>query len=383
MKILQVVQKPQRRGAEIFARQLSERLRVVGHEVRTAYLYPHAGDNSLPLHASDEILDGREHHCFERIPGIHPSLLRRLKRLIARWQPDIVQVNGGRTLKYGAAAATGSQPHRWALIYRSIGQPQRWFRGSFHRGVYSSLVLPRVHGVVSVSSSTLETLNELYDLAMPTARIPCAVDPDSLAPSSPRAVIRREADTPQEARVVLYVGSLSAEKRVDRLLRVVKTARRTIPNLHLWIVGEGPLRSALEAQVKASSLEPCVRFIGVQNEVSNYMRAADLVALTSDTEGMPAVVLEAGLLERAVVTTRVGGLSECILDGTTGLLVERNDEIGFAQSIVQLFQQPDRLHTLGTTARQWIEDNFVIAQIAEQYEAFYRHVLCGHALRSN
>jgi glycosyltransferase involved in cell wall biosynthesis len=232
-----------------------------------------------------------------------------------------------------------------------------------------------VHGVVSVSSSTLETLNELYDLAIPTTRIPCAVDPDSLVPSSPRAVIRRKADTPLEARVVLYVGSLSVEKRVDRLIRIVTTARRTIPNLYLWIVGEGPKRAALEMQVKASSLEPCVRFMGVQNEVSNYMSAADLVALTSDTEGMPAVVLEAGLLERPVVTTRVGGLNECILDGRTGMLIERHDEAGFSQSIVDLLQRPDRLQGFGRAAKQWIEQNFVIARVAEQYETFYQRVL--------
>ncbi len=375
LRILQIVQKPQRRGAEIFALQLSERLRLIGHEVRTAYLYTHAGENPLPLATNDSVLGGREHHHFEKIPGVHPILLRRLKGVIADWQPDIVQVNGGRTLKYGAAAAFGSQSHPWVLIYRNIGQPRRWVRGWLHHRLYSWLVMPQVHGVVGVSSSTLKALNELYNLTVPTAQIPCAVDPHSLVTSSSPTVVRRQAQTPPEARVVLYVGCLSPEKRVDRLLRIIETARRTIPNLYLWIVGEGPNRAALEMQVQALSLGECVRFMGVQHQVSNYMGAADLIALTSDTEGMPAVVLEAGLLQRAVVTTRVGGLSECVLDGRTGILIERNDEMAFAQAIIQLLQQPEHLQGLGNAARKWIEQNFVIARIAEQYEAFYRDVL--------
>ena len=374
MKILQIVQKPQRRGAEIFASQLSERLRVTGHDVRTAYLYPHRGGNSLPLSENDSVLNGSEHHCFEQIPGIHPVLLRRLRRVIADWRPDIVQVNGGRTLKYGAAVKAMSGQPAWVLVYRSIGQPANWVRRGLQRRVYSSLVMPQVDGIVAVSSATRHALTQLYELTVPIACIPRAVDPAALVPRSPATAIRQEAKTPGDAPVVLYVGSLTAEKRLDRLLRVVAKVQAHVPNLALWIIGDGPTRAALELQVRTLSLDS-VWFGGVKDDVASYMHAANVVTLTSDTEGTPGVVLEAGILKRPVVATRVGGVSECLVDGCTGIVVNRDDETAFADALTALLNDPDLRRRLGCAAGKWIEERFALGQIAEQYEAFYTDVL--------
>jgi glycosyltransferase involved in cell wall biosynthesis len=374
MKILQVVQKPQRRGAEIFAGQLSGQLESMGHSVRTAYLYPHQGKNGLRVNSDDSLLDGREEHYLEKVPGIHFSLLGRLSRVIGDWQPDVVQVNGGRTLKYGAAAATTHRRTPWVLIYRSIGQPGNWVRGGLHRKFYSRFIMPRVDGIVAVSAATQRALGELYDLSAPIVHIPRAVDPRSLVPMSTRAEIRRLARTPHDAPVVLYVGSLTNEKRLDRLIRIAANVTRSLPALRIWIVGEGPNRVELETQARDLSIHSGVRFLGVRDDVASYMNAADVLALTSDTEGMPGVVLEAGILRRTVVATRVGGVSECVLHEQTGLVVERNDEDGFAQSLLDILQRPDRLRTLGDAAAKWIESHFTIGRIADQYEDFYESV---------
>jgi glycosyltransferase involved in cell wall biosynthesis len=374
MNILQVVQKPQRRGAETFALQLSWELKCAGHKVRTVYLYGHEGENALPLTDDDTVLGGREHHCFEKVPGVHPALLWRLRRVIEETQPDVVQVNGGRTVKYGAAIAAQSKKRPWVLIYRCIGQPRYWRNGLRH-AFYSRLVLPRLDGVISVSGSTLEAVEQLYELSVPAVCIPCAVDPKVVAPTIDRDVIRQRTGTPLDAPVVVCVGSLSQEKRLDRLLRAAAAVKERIPALHVWIVGDGPLRHALASEVRTSSLAHCVRFLGVQNQVANYMNAADLVALTSDSEGMPAVLLEAGLLGLPVVATRVGGVAECVLDGETGVLVEPGDDQSLSDALGSLLQQPERLHRLGTTAKTWIERTFTINRVAKQYSSFYERVL--------
>jgi glycosyltransferase involved in cell wall biosynthesis len=156
---------------------------------------------------------------------------------------------------------------------------------------------------------------------------------------------------------------------------VAAAVKPRVPDFHLWIVGDGPIRSALETQVRTLSLTNCVHFIGVQDEVANYMNAADIVALTSDTEGMPGVILEAGILRRPVVATRVGGVSECVLDGQTGILVEQDDETGFAKTLGDLLQRPECLRGLGDAAGKWVEENFTVSHIAEQYEIFYEDTL--------
>jgi glycosyltransferase involved in cell wall biosynthesis len=376
MKILQLVQKPQRRGAEVFARQLNQELRSAGHTVSTAYLYPHQAENPLPIHDGDVVLGGREHHYLEKLPGVHPMLVWRLQQFIDKTKPDVVQLNGGQTVKYGAAASGIRRRRSWVVIYRNIGQPQDWIRGWRHK-MYSALVMPNVDGVVGVSAVTLQAVQALYRLSVPAVRIPCAIDTTALVSTAARSAVRLEATTPPDAPVVVWIGSLTREKRVDRLIRVIEIAKRAIPDLHLWIVGGGPLRASLEQQVRAAGLSSCIRFLGVQHQVANFLNAADIAALTSDTEGMPAVLLEAGALGLPVVTTRVGGVAECVLDGKTGILVERNDEGAFANAIRDLVALPESRRRLGSAARSWVEQNFTMAPVARQYAAFYRQVLAA------
>ena len=374
MRILQVVQKPQRRGAEVFAQQLCQELRSEGHEVRTAYLYPHDVEGALPLAEHDKVLGGREHHYFETIPGVHPLLLQRLKRFIDEMQPDVVQVNGGRTVKYGAAAAVGRRS--WILIYRNIGQPGYWIDGWRHQ-LYSRMIMPRLDGVIGVSGRTLQAVKELYSVSVPTVRIPCAVDPRALVPTIESHFIRRQMTTPLEAPLIVWAGSMTDEKRIDRLIRTTIIVKQSLPNLHLWIVGDGPLRRGLEAEIQASPLAASVRVPGAQKHIANYMNAADVVALTSDTEGMPAVLLEAGLLGKPVVATRVGGVCECVLNGETGMLVGTDDEQGFAAAVASLLKRPDLRSRMGSAAKAWVQQNFTIGRVAPQYAAFYQRVLVG------
>jgi len=370
MNVLQLVQKPQRRGAEIFAQQLSRQLRALGHAVTTAYLYPCDDECGLALDSGDTVLGGFERHAFERIPGVHPLLVWRLRRFIETRQPDVVQVNGGRTLKYGAAAAAAQPGRRWSLVYRNIGQPQDWVRGVRYH-FYSHMVMPRVDAVVGVSANGVRAINDLYRLSVPTTCIPCAVDAGAIVNTVERTAIRAETGTPNAAPVIVSVGSLSAEKRFDRLLRAAANVLRAIPDLHVWIIGSGPLRRELEAEARALTLDSRVRFLGVKKNVADYMAAGDVVALTSDTEGMPATVLEAGLLGLPVVATRVGGLSECVLDGETGILVDRNNEDGLANALRDLLLQPERRQQMGRAAHEWVERNFLMSQVARRYSAFY------------
>lgn len=373
MKILQLVNKPQRRGAEIFASQLGAALCRQGHETRTAYLYPHPEPNALPLQPDDYMLAGRAGHPLEKA-GLQPRLLQNLRRVIAAFQPDVVQVGGGRTVKYGALASLFYPARRWILICRNIGQAGDWVNGWPHRLVYRRLVMPRVDGVVSVTQANLEDFRALYQLPAPMTCIPTGIEPDSLRPGRSRAAVRRETNTPPEAPVVLFVGSLSPAKRPDRLLRVVRQAVAHRPDLHLWLIGDGPLRAELEQQAAALGLAGQVRFLGVRSDVGDYMQAAALLLLTSDSEGIPRVILEAGLMGLPVVSSRVGGIAEFVVSGQTGLLAPPEAEDELAQAVVQLLDAPDARREMGQQAQALIEANYTTAHIARQYLAFYRQV---------
>lgn len=374
MRILQLVSKPQRRGAEIFALQLGTALRDQGNAVRTVYLYPYRREDALPLRADDCLLAGPERPRLEKMPGFDPARLLALRRLIRQFQPDVVQVGGGRTVKYGALAALFEPGRRWRLICRNIGQASDWLRDGAGRLVYQKLVMPRMDGVVSVTQATLEDFQRLYRPAVPIIWISTGIDPDSLASDRDRTAIRRELDVSPDAPVALFVGRLIPAKRPDRLLRVAQQVIEQEPAFVLWLVGDGPLRAEVERQAEQAGLGDRVRFLGAQSEVGAYMKAADLFLLTSDSEGIPRVILEAGLMRLPVVSASVGGIPEFVRQGETGLLAAPADETGLAQAVLTLAQQPEKRERMGRQAQAFIRANYTMDKIAQKYMDFYRHV---------
>lgn len=375
LRVLQLVQKPQRRGAEIFAHQLTAALRQQGHTVHIAYLYPFAGDAPLPLANGDLVLGGREKHPAEKVPGFHPGLLRRLLRTVRELSPTVVQVNGGRALKYGALARGVDAAGGWSLLYRNIGEPQRWVRGSARRWVYRRLLIPRLDGVVAVSETTLAALVAFYGAALgnvPRVALPRAVDLRRFAPRRGRDEVRAARGVAPGAPVVVYVGSLSAEKRLDRLIDCLPGLLADLPRLRLWVLGDGPLRGELERRAAEIGVAAVTWWAGTRDDVADHLAAADVLALCSDTEGIPGVVLEAGAAGLPVVATRVGGVAECLVDGETGLLVEPGKSGDLENALRTLLADPETAHRMGRTGRRNVEEHFSLDRIAESYAELYR-----------
>jgi glycosyltransferase involved in cell wall biosynthesis len=364
MRIIQVVQCPQRRGAEVFAHDLSRSLRTRGHAVSTVYMTgAPAGQPTLPLVPGDRTL-----------PSNGPGSLARslsLGREIAAFGPDVVQVNGASTVKVGSLAAWLAPRRRWVLVRRAIGDPRVWSGDWARRSFYRYAVMPRVDGVVAVSQATLDGLR-LAGIHTPAVVIPRSIDASQMAPELPRDAFRARLGLSAERPVVVFVGSLSPEKRVDRLLRVVGGLG---PEVVAWIVGEGSERARLEAQAQALGLAERVRFLGAQERVADFLGAADLLLLTSDTEGVPGVVLEAACLEVPAVATRVGGVAECVLDRQTGILVDPQDEAGLCRAVESVLGDPAGRRQMGRAARQLVQERFELGAATTRFEVFYEQVL--------
>lgn len=372
MRVLQLVQKPQRRGAEIFAAQLSAALRRGGDTVATCYLYPYPDADALALLPGDQVLGGVERHPLEKIPGVHPGLLRRAMQAIRAFQPDVVQLNGARSVKYGALAKRLMRGPEWVAIYRNIDHPGYWQRRRSQLAVYRRWVMPQIDGVVGVSAATLEAVQALYRLRGPAVVIRNGIDPQSLDVIEP-VPENGAAGAP----ALLFVGNLTVQKRPDRFLRAAARVQAALPALRVWLVGDGPLRAELEAQAQRLGLN--ARFWGYQRAVGPWIAASDLLAVTSDSDGIPAVVLEAGYLARPTVATRVGGMAECVIDGETGLLVEAQDEADLAAAIGGLLADPQRRTAMGAAAARLVRQRFLIDSVAAEYRRFYEAVLAQRA----
>lgn len=354
MRVAMLGPRSQRRGADLFSRTLANALRGEGNEVLEIYLYPPDSEHSLPPSSMECCLDADERRWTERWIGWDFTLARRLRSTLRDFGPDVVQASGGRTVKYAARLASRLRPQP-LVVYRNIGEPGVWVQGWRRRLLYSRLVFPRITAVASVGEPFLDQLKSNCPNANPVRCIRRGIDPKELEPSSDRSEVRDQLATDSAASVVLFAGKLSVEKRVDRLLRVFRAVVSTLPDSMLWIAGDGPLAAQLEAQVEALELSDSVRFLGLRSDIGDLLGAADVVALSSDTEGVPGILREAACAGRPAVATRAGATVESIEDGETGLLVDKEDEDGFARALVELLSDAPRRAKLGRAARRRFE----------------------------
>jgi glycosyltransferase involved in cell wall biosynthesis len=121
-------------------------------------------------------------------------------------------------------------------------------------------------------------------------------------------------------------------------------------------------------------LADVTRFFGTRDDVACLLGAADLLALASDTEGVPGVALEAGYLGLPVVATRVGGVPECVVHGETGLLVEPGDSGALMTALSRLAADPELRLRLGSAGRERVRDRHSIDHVADMFVDFYELV---------
>ncbi len=371
MRIALISPRPQRRGAEVFARDLAEELRRRRHTVREIYLYPGPTTGGLPESCDEWRLDLQSRGWSERLLGWSRTTGSRLREALAAFGPEVVQVSGGNSVKY-TAAAVGRLPGPPLFVYRNIGEPGRWVNGWRRRLLYHRYVFPRVDAAATVAREFVPQVERLCPHAM-VRFIPSGLDTDRLAPTASPAEVRQEVDTGTDAPVALFAGQLSPEKRVDRLLRAFAEVTRSLPSAVLWIAGRGPLTDELVAQATDLGIADRVRFLGNRPDVGNFIAAADLVALTSDTEGLAGILSEAAALGRPVVATRVGATAEIVADGETGLLVDPDDEAALTDALLALLTDPQRTTAMGeAAARRFGTGGTPLEETAEAYESLYR-----------
>ena len=375
MRVLQFVQKPQRRGAEIFAFQLSGALRRLGHEVSTIYLYPYDGDTPLDVLPGDRVLQGAERSRLEVTLGHNPALLREVCDAIDDSKPDIVQVNGARTVKYGALARRRRSGAPWRRVYRNIDHPAYWATDPIRRWFYRRRIFPWIEGTVGVSQATLDEVVRMYGLTTPTVFVPNGFDPEPLDAAPAMEEARERLGVSLDRPLMLFMGNLTEQKRPDRFLRVFSRVKADLPTAEAWMLGSGPLADELKQQARELSLADSIRFLGYQKDVAPYIAACDVLVVTSDSDGIPAVVLESAYLGKPAVVTRVGGLHECVVEGETGFLVDPRDEEGLAGRVKTVLNDDEVRRGLGDEARRYAVDNFTIEAVGKRYLEFYERVI--------
>ncbi len=169
---------------------------------------------------------------------------------------------------------------------------------------------------------------------------------------------------------IVSVGRLVAFKGFSDLIDACGELARHDIDFVCDIVGDGPLRDSLQAQIERLDLSSRVNLLGSlsQDAVLEKVRKADLFALASTTDAQgatdvfPTVILEAMASARAVLSTRLAGIPELVVNGETGILVPPGDSTALAQALEQLLRKPDLRLRFGRAGRVRIEQHFQIEQ---------------------
>jgi glycosyltransferase involved in cell wall biosynthesis len=177
----------------------------------------------------------------------------------------------------------------------------------------------------------------------------------SLGPLPARAEARLALGVRGDGPVVAYVGRLTRIKRPDRLVDVARQVLRLVPGARFVVCGGGDAVGEVEAA--AAAFGDSFRLLGWRSDIETVYAAADLVLLTSDNEGMPVSLIEAGLAGVPVVATRVGSVAEIVQDGETGLLGHRGTH-DLTRHTVRLLLDERLRRQMGHRARSWTTPRF-------------------------
>ncbi|WP_197231908.1 glycosyltransferase [Novipirellula artificiosorum] len=195
-----------------------------------------------------------------------------------------------------------------------------------------------------------------------------------------RTLSRRQARTQLQLNahdgiVILALGRLSAEKGFDILIDSVAELHSRGCPVTLWIGGEGGCRGILEAQIERLGLSQSVRLMGHVIDPRIMLQAADIFVLSSISEGLPNVLLEAMALETPIVATRIGGVPRLLGEGQYGVMVDPGNRDALADAIHDLANDPDRRSAFAAAARNHVIEEFAFEKRMQKMAAVYDQVL--------
>lgn len=338
--------------------------------MKRIYLYNNDHSVSLSLDEQDEVLEGNEKSIFEKLLIVQPFLLLKLIRRLKAYQPDVILLNGSRTLKYGALAKLFLS-RKTRLIYRVIDSPKFWNTGALTKLFYKKIVIPAIDASVGVSHASLQDMKSLYGFTKKTTVIHRAVNFDHFKNVPDKTACRNLLNLSTDEFVVLFLGNLTSQKRPDRFVEIIRLLKKRIPNIHGAMVGDGPLKKETLALINKYELDQTITLYGYQQAVGQYIGASDVLLLTSDTEGLPGIVPESGYFSVPAIASNVGGVNECIQNGTSGFVVEKEDIDGFAEKVYLLFSDQHLRSQLGAVAQKTAENNFNIKNVSGAYLKFF------------
>ncbi|MFC5190310.1 glycosyltransferase [Algoriphagus aquatilis] len=361
MRIVQVVTRPQRRGAEIFAAQLSEQLIKLGHQVTLIALFKSEQGLDFDGEQIKLELDSRGKIDFKGFK----LLAQKLREL----NPHVVQANASEALRMCVGAGYFYKG-QYKLIYRNANQISPMLKGRLAK-IWNKFLLSQVDGIISVSDASRWDVIQTFSLRKRMVTIPIGVNSEEINQKLAKA------DSPISSPYLIQIGSLVPEKDPLGMLEIFKELQ--IPNLKMVFLGSGPLEDSLTDQIQMLGLSDQVLLIPNQANIFPYLAKASALVMTSKVEGLPGVILEAMYCKVPVIAYGVGGIPEILKNGKTGWCMTPSDSNAFINSIHEvLTMEAFAKQEILNQAHHLVLSHYTLPQVTRQFEDFYKDLLGQH-----
>ena len=288
----------------------------------------------------------------------------KLRRLIATGGYDIVHFHTKRAHTLSLWLPHKLKRPRYVATRRmDYAEPRNWYTHCLYN--------QRVDGVVAISKNIGDLLIAAGVHAGKVRVIASGIDVEKFAQC------RKGRDRASEQIIVGNMGVLEERKGQGFLLAAAAQLKARGLNLQYRIAGEGALRRGLEQQAVELGLADNVQFFGFVTDSAEFLSSIDLFVMPSLFEGLGVAVLEAMAAGKAVIATRVGGLTESVLDGVTGILVAPKDAAALADAIEKLLRDWPLALALGCRGVERARQHYSLEQMARHNEKYYYELLEG------
>jgi L-malate glycosyltransferase len=293
----------------------------------------------------------------------------RLSQVLRRMAPDVIHAHDPHGIAVAALALSLGAPKpapalvatRRVDFHLKGNSLSRWKHGQVDCFIAASEAIRHMLVADGVPAERTVTVHEGIDLAQVAA--------------APPVNVHEALWLPHHAPLVGNVAALVPHKGQSYLIEAAQLVVLQIPDARFVILGEGELREHLQHLVGEHHLEKHVLLPGFRTDVLGCIKAFDVFAMSSVTEGLGTSLLDAMACARPIVATRAGGIPEVVEDGETGLLVPPRDARALANALVTLLNDPAERERLGAAGLARVSARFSVERMVAGTAAVYEHVV--------
>ena len=306
---------------------------------------------------------------------IDPQAFLRLKRFVSEWKPDLIHTWIFAANAYGRAAGMWCKVKCLVAGERCVDP---WKSG--RDLAIDRYLAKRTAKIVTNSSGVKEFYTQRGLPAEKFVIIPNGITAPK-ASTTPRDVLLDELGLPAGSRLIGLIGRLWAQKRVEDAIWATDLLKRVRDDVHLLVLGDGPLRDRLRRFRDKVEIRDRVHFLGHRDDAWRMIPHFDVLWSTSAYEGQSNAIMEAMSQGVPVVATDIAGTRDLVVHDVTGRLVSackadaERRRAAFAKETQQLLEDPDLAARMGAAAKTRMATEFSVEKMVAAHVELYRELL--------